>query len=187
VRSFFAALATRPPPDDLAAAYWALASGIEEHGLSAPALAPFDAPPPIPAAAIRPWIESASRHLRTWHATFAGFRSELDLVLRAIGWLADAAAALLPRAVGETLVVSPIRPEAEALSFRSDVHGYAFFGMLPLASALRAKAVRALIARTLPSVLSAEDLRDSACREPWTLVEAMFRGHGLDAYARELG
>ena len=107
-------------------------------------------------------------------------------MLRAIGWLADAAAALLPALDGDTLVVPVLRPEAEALSFRSDVHGYAFFGMLPLASALRARAVRALIARTLPSVLSAEDAEESACRDPWTLVEAMFRGHGLDAYARAL-
>jgi lysine-N-methylase len=186
VRAWFAELAKRPPPPDLAAAYFALGEAIAREGISAAALDAFDSAGPIRSAAIGPWLSSASRHLRTWHGTFAAFRSERDLVLRAIGWLAAAAEALLPALDGETVVVPPIRPEAEALSFRSDVHGYAFFGMLPLASALRARAVRALIARTLPAVLSEEDRQESACRDPWTLVEAMFRGHGLDAYAREL-
>jgi len=54
---------------------------------------------------------------------------------------------------------------------------------LPLASALRDRAVRIVLARALPGSIPA--------REPWrahplALVEAVMRGHGLGAYASDV-
>jgi lysine-N-methylase len=48
--------------------------------------------------------------------------------------------------------------------------------------------VRVLVARALGPVLSAvpEAERDPAAAHPLALVEAMLRGHGLDAYAEDL-
>ena len=71
---------------------------------------------------------------------------------------------------------------------RAALHGHRLFGELPLSFALRDRATRVLCARALGSVARdlPENERDPAAEHPLALVEAMLRGHGLDAYAHDI-
>ncbi len=136
-----------------------------------------------------PWIEALHRRARRREREDAAWRSERDLVRQAIGWVAAAAAALLDADTLAALLAAPIaQPRAEDLYLRALLHGHHLVGALPLSLALHDRAVRLLVARALPAVfaaLRAEEL-DPACAHPVALVEAMLRGHGLDAYAHDL-
>jgi lysine-N-methylase len=76
----------------------------------------------------------------------------------------------------------------DAARFRRDelfflrvlLHGHQLAGELPLARALRDRAVRLILARALPDALPEGD---PARAHPLALVEAMMRGHGLAVYA----
>ena len=66
------------------------------------------------------------------------------------------------------------------------LHGYKLFGYVPLTLALRDRAVRLIVARALPDVFARVGATDPACAHPLALVEAILRGHGLDAYVHDL-
>ncbi len=176
------------PAPDTAAALVSLGAAVANGGLEAdpgPALA---APAPIAAASVLPWIDALHRRALRREREDAEWRSERDLVRRAIGWIAAAAATLLDGDALRALLAAPIAaPRAEDFYLRALLHGHQLAGALPLSLALHDRAVRILVARALPAVFAAEPPaeRDPACAHPLALLEAMLRGHGLDAYAHD--
>ena len=56
----------------------------------------------------------------------------------------------------------------------------------PLATALRDRGVRLLVARAMPLAVGTDEV-DPAYVHPLALVEAMLRGHGLDGYVEDVG
>jgi len=102
---------------------------------------------------------------------------------------AAATALCQPEALEALLAAPAPAPRAEAFYLRALIHGHALaIGGLPISLALHDRAVRVLVARALPLVLATlppAEL-DPACAHPLALVEAMLRGHGLDAYAHDV-
>jgi lysine-N-methylase len=85
-------------------------------------------------------------------------------------------------------VAQPRKPDAEALYARAVLHGHQLAGEWPVSIALRDRAVRLLVARALDRLLeqTPSEPHDSATLHPLALVEAMLRGHGLDAYVYDI-
>jgi lysine-N-methylase len=183
VRPWSRRLTALPPPADTARTLWSLAAVLDERGLDAEPAPCFDSPPPIDPTEILPWIEALARRAARRVAEDAVWRSERDLARLASSWIADAAGALLSSG-GVSL--PPSAPEGEAFYLRAALHGYKLFGDIPLTVALRDRAVRLLVARALPAVFARAGATDPACAHPLALVEAMLRGHGLDAYVHDL-
>ena len=173
-------VARRLPVEDMAASLLALAGAIESDGIdegAATRALEGGAPP----GDLRPWIAALHRDASKREREDATWRSERDLARRATRWIAEATARLLEDAV----LAAPITAaRSEAFYLRALLHGHRLAGALPLAGALRDRAVRILVARALTQVFAAlpETERDPACAHPLALVEAVLRGHGLDTY-----
>ncbi len=189
LRSWSRRVAALLPAPDAAPALVSLGAAVAAGGLAADPTAALTDPAPIDPQAVLPWIDAlhlrAERRLREDSA----WRSERDLVLRAAGWIAAATAALLDPAALAALLAAPVAaPRAEAFYLRALVHGHLLAGALPLSLALHDRAVRILVARALPLAFAAApaDTLDPACAHPLALLEAMLRGHGLDAYAHDV-
>jgi lysine-N-methylase len=184
-------VAASPPPANPALALWTLATTIEIAGLepdaAAHALASPGAPDP---ESMRPLVDAllarATRRARldeTW-------RAPTDLARRAVRWIRDAARCIvadqdaLPALLVATLDAAP----SEAFYLRAAAHGHHLIDAdLPLAHALRDRAVRMILARALPLLEGSGDMTDEpALREPLALVEATLRAHGLAAYAHDV-
>jgi lysine-N-methylase len=105
----------------------------------------------------------------------AAWRSERDLACLVPRWITAALAVL----EGEHHPATPAVRAREHLCFRAALHGHrwAIEGEPMLAEALRARAVRLLVARCLPGLYG--DTADPALSEPIALVEAVCRGFGL--------
>ncbi len=170
------------PPLDVARTLWSLAAAIDEHGLSASPTLAFEAPPAIAPSETHPWIEALAHRAARRVREDAVWRSDRDLARLCSSWIAEAAEALL----SSKAIPPPAAPASEAFYLRAALHGYKLFTDLPLTIALRDRAVRLLVARALPDVFARTGATDPACAHPLALVEAMLRGHGLDAYAHEL-
>lgn len=174
---------------DAAAALFHLGDAIDRAGLSAD-LAPFSAPlPRLDAPSLLPWIAALHRRASRRERDDAAWRGARDLARLATRWIAAASASLLDPAALAALLVAPVAsPASEAFYLRAALHGHRLFGELPLSFALRDRAVRLLVARAMPPVLAAISPvdHDPACAQPLALIEAMLRGHGLDAYAHDL-
>ena len=183
VRLWSRRLATFPPFADTAQTLWSLAASVEAQGFDADPLPCFHSPPPIDPLAILPWIGALANRAARRVREDAVWRSERDLARLATSWIADAAVALLSSG---SVSLPPSAPEGEAFYLRAALHGYKLFGDLPLSVALRDRAVRLLVARALPDVFARVGATDPACAHPLALVEAMLRGHGLDAYVHDL-
>ena len=132
-----------------------------------------------------PWIEALARRAGRRVREDAEWRSERDLARLASSWIAQAAEGLLSSTPLSCPAPTPDVAASEAFYLRAALHGYKLFGDLPLTVALRDRAVRLLVARALPAVFARNGADDSACAHPLALVEAMLRGHGLDAYAHD--
>jgi lysine-N-methylase len=187
IRSWFGRLAALPPPADVAAALWSLGKAIDAHGLAPEAIERFEHPVDLDPSALRPWIEALHRRASQREREDTAWRSELDLARRATEWIVMATSALLAPGALSSLFAEPIEGAAgEAFYLRAALHGYKFIGDLPLSAALRDRAARILIARALGAMFVELEPDDPACAEPLALVEAMLRGHGLEAYAHDL-
>ena len=59
---------------------------------------------------------------------------------------------------------------------------------MPLSLALHERAVRLIVARSMRILFATlpPEALDPACAHPLALLEAMLRGHGLDAYAHDV-
>lgn len=187
LRAFMGLLKALPAPADLAAALWSLGGTVDARGLSPGALTGFTHPQAIDPGAMLPWIEALYRRAHRRAREDAAWRSERDLARRATSWIAEATGALLEAEALAAFLASPA-PDVggEALYVRAALHGYALVGELPLADALRDRATRLVVSRALRAVFAVMRPDDEACSEPLALVEAMLRGHGLAAYARDL-
>lgn len=183
VRRWSRRLTALSPPADTAKTLWSLAAALDERGLDADPAPCFHSPPPIDPTEVLPWIDALARRAARRVAEDAVWRSERDLARLASSWIADAAGALLSSG---SISLPPGAPEGEAFYLRAALHGYKLFGDLPLTVALRDRAVRLLVARALPDVFALAGATDPACAHPLALVEAMLRGHGLDAYVHDL-
>jgi lysine-N-methylase len=181
-------LAAADPGGDVATFLWRLAEAVTAVGIGDAAIARAAQGAARPdEAAIVPWIESLLRRARQLEKRDARWRSRADLAYRAARWVGAACEALLAPGAVAAVAEAPLAPEGEAFYLRAIVHGHRLVGELPVVTALRDRAVRLLVARALGLVLLAEDpsALDPACAEPLALVEAMLRGHGLDAYAHD--
>jgi lysine-N-methylase len=183
-------LAAAAPPPDVAAGLFSLAGALEAEGLTVGAIARFERPDPLDdPAALAPWLAALHGRAARRAREDASWRSERDLARRATRWIADATLALGEPDLLGALLLSPVRArvgDRERFTLRAALHGHRLLGALPLSLALRDRAVRLVVARALPAVIAGEGADDPACAEPIALVEAMLRGHGLDAYAAEV-
>ena len=158
----------------------------------------FASTSPLRAADVRPWVEALRRRAARRVEEDAAWRSERDLARRAVRWIEGAAAILLDPGACEAAIRGCAEEDRalEAFYARALVHGHQLVVSggegLPLAHALRDRAVRLLVARALPAAIaraSSEEpgvAPDPAERYPLALVEAMLRGHGLESYRRDI-
>ncbi|WP_437737239.1 YkgJ family cysteine cluster protein [Sorangium sp. So ce1335] len=180
-------LAAAAPPPDVAAGLFALAAAVEAEGLTGGAIARFEQPEPLDPAALAPWLAALHRRAARRAREDAAWRSERDLARKATQWIAAATFALAEPDLLAALLQSPAPdPDRERFTLRAALHGHRLLGALPLSLALRDRAVRLVVARALPLVCAEAGADDPACAEPIALVEAMLRGHGLDAYAADV-
>ena len=184
VRAWSRQIEAFSPASDVARTLWSLAAAIDEHGLDADATPSFQTPLAIDPAEVLPWIDALARRAARRVREDAVWRSERDLARLATSWITEAAEGLL----SSLSLANPTAAVAasEAFYLRAALHGYKLFSDLPLTIALRDRAVRLLVARALPDVFTRAGATDPACAHPLALVEAMLRGHGLDAYAHDL-
>jgi lysine-N-methylase len=174
-------LAALPSPADPVAALWSLADAVERAGLDDAALVAAFASPALPDVnAVLPWIRALSERADSRVESASAWRSPRDRSLVASRAIAAAAASLLdPAALAVGLAAPALEPAAEAFYLRAVVHGHQIVGRLPLATALRDRAVRLLVARAMGTI-------SPSTRRPLTVLEAMMRGHGVEIYAREV-
>lgn len=180
-----AVTATLPVPD-AAASLLSLSRAVRARGLDeGAAREALCAPRPVDPAEISPWAAALAARAARKAREDASFRSDRDLVLRAAGWIAEAASALAdPRTASTILAQPPAAARHEAFYLTALLHGHRFAGGRPVAAKVHDHALRVLTARALGHVLAAipEPERDPAAAHPLALVEAMLRGHGLDGY-----
>ena len=177
------------PGENAAAFAWRLGEAVASLGIGDAAIARASSGAALPAEAeLVPWIAALLRRARRMERRDAAWRAPDDLVLRAARWLIAACEALLAPGAAAAVMDAPLAPEGEAFYLRALVHGHRLVGELPVATALRDRAVRLVVARALGLVFLAEapGSLDPACAEPLALVESLLRGHGLDAYAHDL-
>lgn len=202
-------------PGGALARLWSLASAVEAEGLLAGAerRALDGASLPAPRD-ILPWIEALRARAARRAREDSAWRSESDLARRATRWIEAAAASLLePGACQEALRAELDHARSEAFYLRAVIHGCHLaeepdadaddgstapdapspsVSAWPLASSLRDRAVRLLVARAMPGAIArsaAEDAAgalDPATAHPLALVEAMLRGHGLESYRSDI-
>jgi lysine-N-methylase len=174
-------LAARPSPADPVAALWSLAASVEQGGLDEAATLAALASPTLPDVnAVLPWIQALSERADSRVTSASAWRSARDRSLTASLEIAAAAASLRdPAALAAALAAPSPAPVAEAFYLRAVIHGHQIVGRLPLALALRDRAVRLLVARAMSALAPAQ-------RHPLTILEAMMRGHGVEIYAREV-
>jgi lysine-N-methylase len=181
-------VASSPPSADASRAAWSLADAIESDGLDpSAALRALGADAPIDLALLRPFFVALDERARARSRIDASYRAKEDLALRALGWIRDAARLLSdPGALAALVALAPDHARSEAFYLRAAVHGHHLVaGERSLSHALRDRAARIVVARALPFVAD-EDDEDPALLHPLALVEAMMRGHGLAAYARDV-
>ena len=182
-------IAIAPASPDAVVLLLALADHVEREGL-----VPLAAPPED-AARTRRHDDTLRAYLRALHARAerkaregAAWRSEKDFARQALTWLARASSSLTESGYFAGARVPPADPSREAFYVRASVWGHALvLEEVPLATALRDRATRLVLARALARALAATpETTDPALREPIAVVEAMLRGHGLAAYVHDV-
>jgi lysine-N-methylase len=167
--------------EDFAAILWSLAEAIERAGLDRAASKHAVATASQPAVeAMAPWIEALAKRSRGRVAAAESWRSPRDRSRAASAWIAATVEGLCdPGALGAALAAAGRFRRDEALAVRAMIHGHTLVRERPLATALRDRAVRFVVARALPEAMPGDD---SARAHPLVVVEAMMRAHGLGAY-----
>jgi lysine-N-methylase len=174
-------VASSPSPARPVDALWSLAEAVEQHGLDeAATLAALRSPSSPDVNAVLPWIRALSERASSRVASASAWRSPRDRSLTASREIAAAAASLVdPAALAPALAAPAADADAEAFYLRAVIHGHQIIGRLPLAFALRDRAVRLVVARAYAALFP-------DVRRPLTILEAMLRGHGMEIYAREV-
>lgn len=157
-----------------------LAAGLDERA----ARRALDEPVLPSPGDLLPWIDALAARAARRARDDAEWRGAEDLARLSTQWIAAAANALLEPGACAAHLAMPADPAAESFYLHAAIHGHQLISDLPLVHALRDRAVRILVARALPRVLPGT-AADPACAQPLALVEAMLRGHGLEAYAHD--
>jgi lysine-N-methylase len=160
---------------DAVALLWSLAAKIDAGDLSEDgARAAADSASPPDEAALAPWIAALAARTAAKQDAADRWRSAGDRVRASSRLLAAAASSLKEGAPLAAALAGEGAPRAlESFYVTAALHGHALLGEVPLAHALRDRAVRLLLARAL---------RDSPY--PIALVEAMMRAQGVKEYAK---
>lgn len=173
---------------------WALADALERAGLeSSQAEDALATPPPLPLAELRPWVAGLGRLVARRRPRDAAWRSDRDLARRCFRWL-EVACELVERRLADgrapvfeaSARAAGAALRAEAFYLHALLHGHRVLDGLPVAAALRDRAVRIAVARALPEAMAGTGgmaADDPALTHPLALCEAMVRGHGLHGYA----
>jgi lysine-N-methylase len=171
---------------DAVARLWSLARAVDADGLDEGASRRALAAPELPAVEeLGAWVEALAARAKARVESAEAWRSARDRSLGASRWIAAAAAALRePGGTAAALGAGERFRGDEAFFVRASIHGHHLAGELPLAVALRDRAVRLLLARVLGEAMPADD---PGRAHPIALVEAMMRGHGLGAYVGSVG
>ncbi|MEP7121352.1 MAG: YkgJ family cysteine cluster protein [Byssovorax sp.] len=174
-------LAAQPSPTELVAALWSLADAVQADGLDEDLTLAALAFPSLPDVnAVLPWILALADRAESRVVSASAWRGARDRSLVASRAIAAAASSLVDRAALSAALAAPAPdPVAEAFYLRAVIHGHQIVGRLPLAAALRDRAVRLLVARAMGAL-------SPSTRRPLTVLEAMMRGHGVEIYAREV-
>lgn len=164
-----------PAGTDAVALLWSLAARVDEGDLSEEGLrAAIERASAPPEAALAPWIAALAERTAAKRDSADRWRSERDRVRAASRLLAATAASLKGREpLGAALAGVGAARMLEAFYVTAALHGHALLGEIPLAHALRDRAVRLLLARAVPDM-----------PYPLPLVEAMMRAQGVKEYAR---
>ena len=165
------------PASDAAAIFWSLAVTVEAGDLSEEgARAAIEAAALPPEEALAPWTAALAERTAAKQESADRWRSERDRVRMASRRLASAAASLKERAPLAAALAGESAPRPlEAFYLTAALHGHALLGEIPLAHALRDRAIRLLLARAIPDF-----------EHPLPLVEAMMRAQGVKEYARDV-
>jgi lysine-N-methylase len=170
------------PPADAVHAFWSLAAAVEAEGLALEASLRALSSPPCPTVNdVLPWIQALADRAASRVGSAASWRSAADRSLLLSRAIAAASASIRdPGSLAAALAAAPADPAAEAFYLRAAIHGHHLAGKVPLALALRDRALRVLVARAMGAM-------DPAMVHPLAAVEAIFRGHGVEVYALEVG
>jgi lysine-N-methylase len=185
LRVWSAAVLAAPPADALAG-FWALGEAAERYGLDAAAAREACAAPAPPAEALATHLAALAPRTAAKRASADRWRSSRDRARLLAAWLEAAAAALLDATTVQARLDAPGAPE-EAFYLRALVHGHLLASpRVPLAVALRDRAVRVLLARQAATVADRAG-GDPSASCPITAVDAMMRAQGLAGYVLGLG
>lgn len=155
------------------AALWSLASVVETQGLVMLDLPRAEMPS---RAVLEPWLRALAARAKSSEKSAQSWRSARDRVVLDRGQVYRAAErALCDTFLDRTPVTTGPRV-AEAFYARASLFGFALIGGVPLAEALRDRAIRLLVGRHIGS----ERILGGICT-----VEAMMRG-GLEAYVNDV-
>jgi lysine-N-methylase len=162
-------------PADAVAFLWSLAARVEAGDLSEEGVrAAEERAAPPDDAALAPWIEALAERTAAKLEAAERWRSRRDRVREASRSLAEAAASLKDEASRRAALAGEGAPRPlEAFHVKAALHGHALLGEIPLADALRDRAMRIILARMIRGVAY-----------PLPLVEAMMRAQGVKEYAR---
>lgn len=176
---------------DVVAILWALADKVEAGDLSIEgvrAALSVGARGVIAMESISPWIEALSARAAAKRDAADRWRSAHDRVRMASAWIAEGAAAMRdPVVLGELLRGDGAERKLEAFYVIANVHGHGLLGELPLSAALRDRAARVLLGRSMTKLGATKGGELGDPRWMLTLVEAMMRAQGLKEYARTVG
>jgi lysine-N-methylase len=181
LRAWTTVLEGAPPPRDAAAAAWALAAAIREHGLDPDhARAALRDPPPIDAIAIVPALVALAIRATEKAEEDATWRSSKDLARASCALLAASCGDLLDGGLGAALA-PPEDPTREAFALRATAFAHGFATSPPIDAALEDFAVRLVAARAVGARLARAPHHESL-REPIAVVWALVRAHGVASY-----
>lgn len=163
------------PPDEPVAALLAAARELDGGDLEAAARA-FEAAGACDASALRAPLADAARRAHRAAARVRGYRGPADRVRLGIERVRDASLALTAEGMLAELAALPApSPEVERLYLRAALHGRAVLLEGGLADALRARALRLLVARAVRALAPTDP--GSGWRDPLPSVERVFRAH----------
>ncbi len=174
---------------DAAASLCSLAGAIAEDGLDVGAsrAALLEPRPPSPHE-ILPMLRAMQPHLDRLAAE--DWRSTGDFVRIAAHALASACTLACDADSLAALLEGPgALAAAEAFYLRTLLFGHHLVdrrGKRTMTLAMRDRAARAVLARALTVVRNIADLEDPAFAQPLSVVEAMMRGYGVNAYLRDV-
>ena len=179
-------VATAMPVTDALGTFVALAEAVEAWGLDpGKTRQALSTPRRADVTAMRPALVGLVERTRRRLKSDEAWRSEADLALRAIRWIAQGAALLTDEPALFERIVSTLPSSdvvrSEGFYLRALVHGHQLvLEDVPLAYALRDRAARLVLGRVFAHVVGPDELdAEPTLRHPLALVEATLRGHGL--------